>query len=63
LSDANYGKIKATLANAGSTQGDITSGGPRIIQLALKPVFYRSAEKGSGTDCLRPRRMCRFYRF
>ena len=39
LSDANYGKIKATLANAGSTQGDITSGGPRIIQLALKLVF------------------------
>ena len=39
LSDANYSKIKATLANAGSTQGDITSGGPRIIQLALKLVF------------------------
>ena len=39
LSDANYEKIKATLANAGSTQGDITSGGPRIIQLALKLVF------------------------
>jgi hypothetical protein len=39
LSDANYGKIKATLANTGSTQGDITSGGPHIIQLALKPVF------------------------
>ncbi len=39
ISDANYGKIKATLANAGSTQGDITSGGPRIIQLALKLSF------------------------
>ena len=39
LSDANYGKVKATLANAGSTQGDITSGGPRIIQLALKLIF------------------------
>jgi hypothetical protein len=32
-------KIKATLANAGSTQGDITSCWPRIIQLALKLVF------------------------
>ena len=39
LSDANYTKITATLANAGSTQGDITSGGPRIIQLAMKVVF------------------------
>jgi len=39
LTDANYGKITATLANAGATQGDITSGGPRIIQLALKLVF------------------------
>jgi len=39
LSDANYGKIKATLANTGSPQGDITSGGPRIIQLTLKPVL------------------------
>ena len=39
LSDGNYGKITQTLANAGSTQGDITSGGPRIIQLALKIVF------------------------
>ena len=39
LSDANYGRITQTLANAGATQGDITSGGPRIIQLALKLVF------------------------
>jgi hypothetical protein len=39
LSSGNYGKITQTLANAGSTQGDITSGGPRIIQLALKLVF------------------------
>jgi hypothetical protein len=39
LTDANYGRITATLANAGATQGDITSGGPRIIQLALKLVF------------------------
>ena len=39
LSDGNYGKITQTLANAGSTQGDITSGGPRVIQLALKLTF------------------------
>src|SRR5215472_12933324 len=39
LSDGNYGRITQTLANAGSTQGDITSGGPRIIQLALKLTF------------------------
>ena len=39
LNDGNYGKITQTLANAGSTQGDITSGGPRIIQLALKLTF------------------------
>ena len=39
LSDANYGRITQTLANAGATQGDITSGGPRIIQLALKLTF------------------------
>ena len=39
LSDANYGRITQTLANSGATQGDITSGGPRIIQLALKLVF------------------------
>ena len=39
LSDGNYGRITQTLANAGATQGDITSGGPRIIQLALKLTF------------------------
>ena len=39
LSDGNYGKITQTLANAGATQGDITSGGPRVIQLALKLAF------------------------
>jgi len=39
LADGNYGKITQTLANAGATQGDITSGGPRIIQLAVKLVF------------------------
>jgi hypothetical protein len=39
LTDGNYGRITQTLANAGATQGDITSGGPRIIQLALKLVF------------------------
>jgi hypothetical protein len=39
LADGNYGKITQTLANAGSTQGDITSGGPRIIQFALKLTF------------------------
>ena len=39
LADGNYGKITQTLANAGATQGDITSGGPRIIQLALKVTF------------------------
>jgi hypothetical protein len=39
LNNANYGRIRQTLANAGSTQGDITSGGPRIIQLALKLTF------------------------
>jgi hypothetical protein len=39
LNNANYGRITQTLANAGSTQGDITSGGPRIIQLALKLTF------------------------
>jgi len=39
LGDGNYGKITQTLANAGSTQGDITSGGARIIQLALKLTF------------------------
>ena len=39
ISDGNYGKITQTLANAGNTQGDITSGGPRIIQLALKLAF------------------------
>jgi hypothetical protein len=39
LADGNYGRITQTLANAGSTQGDITSGGPRIIQLALKLSF------------------------
>jgi len=39
LSDGNYGRITQTLANAGSTQGDITSGGPRIIQFALKLTF------------------------
>ena len=39
LTSGNYGKITQTLANAGSAQGDITSGGPRIIQLALKLTF------------------------
>jgi hypothetical protein len=39
LADGNYGRITQTLANAGSTQGDITSGGPRIIQFALKIAF------------------------
>jgi hypothetical protein len=39
LADGNYGKITQTLANAGATQGDITSGGPRVIQLALKLAF------------------------
>jgi len=39
LSSGTYGRITQTLANAGSTQGDITSGGPRIIQLALKLTF------------------------
>ncbi|MEO8049624.1 MAG: carboxypeptidase regulatory-like domain-containing protein, partial [Acidobacteriota bacterium] len=39
LSDGNYGKITQTLGNAGSTQGDITSGGARVIQLALKLTF------------------------
>lgn len=39
LSDGNYGKITQTLANAGATQGDITSGGPRVIQFALKLSF------------------------
>ena len=39
LADGNYGRITQTLANAGATQGDITSGGPRIIQLALKLSF------------------------
>ena len=39
LSDGNYGKIRQTLANAGATQGDITSGGPRVIQFALKLSF------------------------
>ena len=39
LSDGNYGKITQTLANAGATQGDITSGGPRVIQFALKMSF------------------------
>ena len=39
LGDGNYGKITQTLANAGSTQGDITSGGPRVIQLAVKWIF------------------------
>ena len=39
LNNANYGRITQTLANAGTTQGDITSGGPRIIQLALKLTF------------------------
>jgi len=39
LSDGNYGKITQTLSNAGATQGDITSGGPRVIQLALKLSF------------------------
>jgi len=39
LNDGNYGKITQTLANAGGTQGDITSGGPRVIQLALKLTF------------------------
>ena len=39
LTNGNYGRITQTLANAGNTQGDITSGGPRIIQLALKFTF------------------------
>jgi hypothetical protein len=39
LADGSYGRITQTLANAGATQGDITSGGPRIIQLALKLMF------------------------
>jgi len=39
LNDGNYGKITQTLANAGGTQGDITSGGSRVIQLALKLTF------------------------
>jgi hypothetical protein len=39
LADGNYARITQTLANAGSTQGDMTSGGPRIIQLALKLTF------------------------
>ena len=39
LTSGTYGRITQTLANAGATQGDITSGGPRIIQLALKMTF------------------------
>jgi hypothetical protein len=39
LADGNYARTTQTLANAGSTQGDITSSGPRIIQLALKLTF------------------------
>jgi hypothetical protein len=39
LSSASFGRITSTLANAGSSQGDITNGGPRVIQLALKLAF------------------------
>jgi hypothetical protein len=39
LGSGTYGMITQTLANAGSTQGDITSGGPRVIQLAVKWIF------------------------
>src|SRR5262249_39800402 len=60
LSDANYGRIVATLGNAGSTQGDITSGGPRIIQLALKKSFYPPPPSPAGTLCPRGRAFRRF---
>jgi hypothetical protein len=39
LSSASFGRITSTLANAGSSQGDITNGGSRVIQLALKLAF------------------------
>jgi hypothetical protein len=38
-SSASFGRITSTLANAGSSQGDITNGGSRVIQLALKLAF------------------------